>query len=213
MIPLSLYSFYRVNEVQRFEYSRPIRKGEKNPDNEFAVKKKTHPQTHATTNKTAHGRACSQRLPQCRNECLCVLCTEVLAYYPFRFSEMTTISQIVSLRCLWYCKKVTSALECFCARSTLASPPACIWVFLCALGPGAGAGVSVINKLSEVPSAYTALCRGQAVRRGAGLTTQRPHLNFTVARYAGTGSPRAQLNNRPPWMLRSIPGLYPLGAS
>ncbi|KAL7990520.1 hypothetical protein Chor_013950, partial [Crotalus horridus] len=26
----------RVNEVQRFEYSRPIRKGEKNPDNEFA---------------------------------------------------------------------------------------------------------------------------------------------------------------------------------
>lgn len=38
MISLSLYSFYRVNEVQRFEYSRPIRKGEKNPDNEFAVK-------------------------------------------------------------------------------------------------------------------------------------------------------------------------------
>uniref|UniRef100_A0A8D2KXY3 Dedicator of cytokinesis 1 n=1 Tax=Varanus komodoensis TaxID=61221 RepID=A0A8D2KXY3_VARKO len=29
-------SFYRVNEVQRFEYSRPVRKGEKNPDNEFA---------------------------------------------------------------------------------------------------------------------------------------------------------------------------------
>lgn len=43
MIPLSLYSFYRVNEVQRFEYSRPIRKGEKNPDNEFAVKKKPTP--------------------------------------------------------------------------------------------------------------------------------------------------------------------------
>lgn len=38
MICLSLYSFYRVNEVQRFEYSRPIRKGEKNPDNEFAVR-------------------------------------------------------------------------------------------------------------------------------------------------------------------------------
>ncbi|KAL8187196.1 UNVERIFIED_CONTAM: Dedicator of cytokinesis protein 1 [Gekko kuhli] len=31
-----ILSFYRVNEVQRFEYSRPIRKGEKNPDNEFA---------------------------------------------------------------------------------------------------------------------------------------------------------------------------------
>uniref|UniRef100_A0A452TV18 Dedicator of cytokinesis 1 n=1 Tax=Ursus maritimus TaxID=29073 RepID=A0A452TV18_URSMA len=31
-----IVSFYRVNEVQRFEYSRPIRKGEKNPDNEFA---------------------------------------------------------------------------------------------------------------------------------------------------------------------------------
>ncbi|CAI5774879.1 of cytokinesis 1 isoform X1 [Podarcis lilfordi] len=31
-----ILSFYRVNEVQRFEYSRPVRKGEKNPDNEFA---------------------------------------------------------------------------------------------------------------------------------------------------------------------------------
>uniref|UniRef100_A0A8C0VDV2 Dedicator of cytokinesis 1 n=1 Tax=Cyanistes caeruleus TaxID=156563 RepID=A0A8C0VDV2_CYACU len=31
-----IVSFYRVNEVQRFEYSRPVRKGEKNPDNEFA---------------------------------------------------------------------------------------------------------------------------------------------------------------------------------
>lgn len=121
MISLSLYSFYRVNEVQRFEYSRPIRKGEKNPDNEFAVKKKNHPQTHATTNKTAHGKVCSRRLPQCRVECLCVLCAEILAYYPFKFSEMTTISQLVSLRCLRYCKKVTSALERFRARSTLAS--------------------------------------------------------------------------------------------
>lgn len=43
MISLSLHSFYRVNEVQRFEYSRPIRKGEKNPDNEFAVKKQKWP--------------------------------------------------------------------------------------------------------------------------------------------------------------------------
>ncbi|NXH45838.1 DOCK1 protein, partial [Dicaeum eximium] len=31
-----IVSFYRVNEVQRFEYSRPVRRGEKNPDNEFA---------------------------------------------------------------------------------------------------------------------------------------------------------------------------------
>uniref|UniRef100_A0A8C5EZ88 Dedicator of cytokinesis 1 n=1 Tax=Gopherus evgoodei TaxID=1825980 RepID=A0A8C5EZ88_9SAUR len=31
-----IVSFYRVNEVQRFEYSRPVRKGEKNPDSEFA---------------------------------------------------------------------------------------------------------------------------------------------------------------------------------
>uniref|UniRef100_A0A8C3SCQ9 Dedicator of cytokinesis 1 n=1 Tax=Chelydra serpentina TaxID=8475 RepID=A0A8C3SCQ9_CHESE len=31
-----IVSFYRVNEVQRFEYSRPVRKGEKTPDNEFA---------------------------------------------------------------------------------------------------------------------------------------------------------------------------------
>ncbi|KAG8517471.1 Dedicator of cytokinesis protein 1 [Galemys pyrenaicus] len=38
-----IVSFYRVNEVQRFEYSRPIRKGEKNPDNEFAVKNTPSP--------------------------------------------------------------------------------------------------------------------------------------------------------------------------
>uniref|UniRef100_G1NWY2 Dedicator of cytokinesis 1 n=1 Tax=Myotis lucifugus TaxID=59463 RepID=G1NWY2_MYOLU len=31
-----IVNFYRVNEVQRFEYSRPIRKGEKDPDNEFS---------------------------------------------------------------------------------------------------------------------------------------------------------------------------------
>ena len=215
MISLSLYSFYRVNEVQRFEYSRPIRKGEKNPDNEFAVKKKNHPQTHATANKTAHGKVCSQRLPQCRIECLCVLCAEILAYHPFKFSEMKTISQTVSLRCLWYSKKVTSALRVFPCSEHTCFPPACIWVFLCAPGPGAGAGVSVINKLSEVPSAYMALCRGQAVRRWVGLTIRCPHLNFTVAQYAGAGSPRAQLNNRPRWMLSSniILDLYPLGAS
>ncbi|XP_043541676.1 dedicator of cytokinesis protein 1-like isoform X2 [Chiloscyllium plagiosum] len=31
-----ILSFYTVNEVQKFQYSRPIRKGEKDPDNEFA---------------------------------------------------------------------------------------------------------------------------------------------------------------------------------
>ncbi|XP_043912113.1 dedicator of cytokinesis protein 1 [Protopterus annectens] len=31
-----ILSFYTVNEVQRFQYSRPIRKGEKDPDNEFS---------------------------------------------------------------------------------------------------------------------------------------------------------------------------------
>ncbi|KAE8590306.1 hypothetical protein XENTR_v10018012 [Xenopus tropicalis] len=31
-----IQSFYRVNEVIRFQYSRPFRKGEKDPDNEFA---------------------------------------------------------------------------------------------------------------------------------------------------------------------------------
>lgn len=31
-----ILSFYRVNEVVRFQYSRPIRKGEKDPENEFA---------------------------------------------------------------------------------------------------------------------------------------------------------------------------------
>ncbi|XP_053307197.1 dedicator of cytokinesis protein 1 isoform X1 [Spea bombifrons] len=31
-----ILSFYRINEVLRFQYSRPFRKGEKDPDNEFA---------------------------------------------------------------------------------------------------------------------------------------------------------------------------------
>ncbi|XP_063077106.1 dedicator of cytokinesis protein 1-like [Engraulis encrasicolus] len=31
-----ILSFYTVNEVNKFQYSRPIRKGEKDPDNEFA---------------------------------------------------------------------------------------------------------------------------------------------------------------------------------
>lgn len=30
-------SYYRHNEVDQFQYSRPFRKGEKDPDNEFAV--------------------------------------------------------------------------------------------------------------------------------------------------------------------------------
>lgn len=35
--PLSSCSFYTVNEVHKFQYSKPVRKGEKDPDNEFAV--------------------------------------------------------------------------------------------------------------------------------------------------------------------------------
>ncbi|XP_054605243.1 dedicator of cytokinesis protein 1 isoform X2 [Nothobranchius furzeri] len=31
-----IISFYTVNEVHKFQYSRPVRKGEKDPDNEFA---------------------------------------------------------------------------------------------------------------------------------------------------------------------------------
>ncbi|XP_018616629.1 dedicator of cytokinesis protein 1 isoform X2 [Scleropages formosus] len=31
-----IVSFYTVNEVQKFQYSRPVRKGEKDPENEFA---------------------------------------------------------------------------------------------------------------------------------------------------------------------------------
>ncbi|RXM36003.1 Dedicator of cytokinesis protein 1, partial [Acipenser ruthenus] len=31
-----ILSFYTINEVQKFQYSRPIRKGEKDPDNEFS---------------------------------------------------------------------------------------------------------------------------------------------------------------------------------
>lgn len=36
-ISLLLCSYYRANEVQQFTHSRPVRKGEKDPDNEFAV--------------------------------------------------------------------------------------------------------------------------------------------------------------------------------
>ncbi|CAJ0966421.1 unnamed protein product [Ranitomeya imitator] len=34
--PRNIKIFYRINEVVRFQYSRPIRKGEKDPENEFA---------------------------------------------------------------------------------------------------------------------------------------------------------------------------------
>lgn len=37
LFTLLLASYYRANEVQQFTYSRPVRKGEKDPDNEFAV--------------------------------------------------------------------------------------------------------------------------------------------------------------------------------
>lgn len=36
-IGLFSISYYRTNEVEQFQYSRPFRKGEKDPDNEFAV--------------------------------------------------------------------------------------------------------------------------------------------------------------------------------
>lgn len=36
-VAMSFSSYYRANEVQQFRYSRPFRKGEKDPDNEFAV--------------------------------------------------------------------------------------------------------------------------------------------------------------------------------
>lgn len=32
-----LFSFYKSNYVQRFHYSRPVRKGPVDPNNEFAV--------------------------------------------------------------------------------------------------------------------------------------------------------------------------------
>lgn len=37
VVVVSFSSYYRANEVQQFQYSRPFRKGEKDPDNEFAV--------------------------------------------------------------------------------------------------------------------------------------------------------------------------------
>lgn len=36
-VPEQILNYYRANEVQQFRYSRPFRKGEKDPDNEFAV--------------------------------------------------------------------------------------------------------------------------------------------------------------------------------
>ena len=36
-VALFFPSYYRANEVQQFRYSRPFRKGEKDPENEFAV--------------------------------------------------------------------------------------------------------------------------------------------------------------------------------
>uniref|UniRef100_UPI00398F7855 dedicator of cytokinesis protein 5 isoform X1 n=2 Tax=Pristiophorus japonicus TaxID=55135 RepID=UPI00398F7855 len=36
-VPEQILNFYRANEVQQFQYSRPFRKGEKDPDNEFAT--------------------------------------------------------------------------------------------------------------------------------------------------------------------------------
>uniref|UniRef100_A0A670JSG5 Dedicator of cytokinesis 5 n=1 Tax=Podarcis muralis TaxID=64176 RepID=A0A670JSG5_PODMU len=36
-VPEQILNFYRSNEVQQFRYSRPFRKGEKDPENEFAV--------------------------------------------------------------------------------------------------------------------------------------------------------------------------------
>ncbi|XP_053125035.1 dedicator of cytokinesis protein 5 isoform X1 [Hemicordylus capensis] len=36
-VPEQILNFYRSNEVQQFQYSRPFRKGEKDPDNEFAT--------------------------------------------------------------------------------------------------------------------------------------------------------------------------------
>ncbi|CAH2275042.1 dedicator of cytokinesis 5 isoform X1 [Pelobates cultripes] len=37
LVPEQILGYYRYNEVQSFSYSRPIRKGEKDPDNEFAT--------------------------------------------------------------------------------------------------------------------------------------------------------------------------------
>ncbi|XP_065374654.1 dedicator of cytokinesis protein 5 isoform X4 [Macaca fascicularis] len=36
-VPEQILNYYRANEVQQFRYSRPFRKGEKDPDNEFAT--------------------------------------------------------------------------------------------------------------------------------------------------------------------------------
>ncbi|XP_058406486.1 dedicator of cytokinesis protein 5 isoform X4 [Diceros bicornis minor] len=36
-VPEQVLNYYRANEVQQFRYSRPFRKGEKDPDNEFAT--------------------------------------------------------------------------------------------------------------------------------------------------------------------------------
>lgn len=39
IVILKSFSFYKSNNVQRFHYSRPVRKGSVDPENEFAVSK------------------------------------------------------------------------------------------------------------------------------------------------------------------------------
>lgn len=96
-IYLSLYSFYRVNEVQRFEYSRPIRKGEKNPDNEFAVRNNNQKNPKELIPPPA--KLLVENGPQRRARCsvrgLCGLGAEIPKPNPnpFKCSEMMNISR------------------------------------------------------------------------------------------------------------------------
>lgn len=78
------YSFYKSNYVQRFHYSRPVRKGSIDPENEFAV---------SIIN--------------------CLYCCEVIelnsddkwvqAMWPRRFIHLLTILSTIGLRWSWSC--------------------------------------------------------------------------------------------------------------
>ncbi|KAI4876095.1 hypothetical protein NFI96_024678, partial [Prochilodus magdalenae] len=48
-VPEQILNYYRTNEVDQFQYSRPFRKGEKDPGNEFAVSKPHLSTSHILT--------------------------------------------------------------------------------------------------------------------------------------------------------------------
>lgn len=80
-------SYYRTNEVDQFQYSRPFRKGEKDPGNEFAVSIFLFPLEHKAfkfNNTPVH-------MSIFNNELICTL-----LYRPCGLSEQLTSLPIAS---------------------------------------------------------------------------------------------------------------------